>query len=182
MALDLAICILGWVTIAAHTWSLRYHFNMPKMPPGVRLISTLVILSAAWLTFLTFRQVQPNTPQFVGLALMIASFLLFWWTIAESRSARLLAAFDEKLPHCVLRTGPYAWVRHPFYVSYLLKWGGWALAAWDIWALVPVIAMGTTYYVAAGEEEASFTDSENAEAYEIYRKQTGRFFPRLFAR
>lgn len=181
MVLDLAVCILGWVTIVAHTWALRYHFDMPEMPPGVRLISTLVIVSAAWLTYLTLRADQPSIPQLVGLAFMVASFGLFWWTINESRSAKLLAAFDDKLPHCVLQTGPYAYVRHPFYVSYLLKWGGWALAAWDVWAVIPVIAMGTTYYVAAGEEEASFKGSERSEAYETYKNRTGRFFPKLFA-
>ena len=178
---DLVICALGWVTIAAHTWSLRYHFDMPEMPPGVRLISTLVIASALWLTYLTFRAPQPEMAQWVGLICMVASFLLFWWTIRESRSAKLLAAFDEKMPHCVLQSGPYAYVRHPFYVSYLLKWCGWALAAYDPWAIVPVVAMGTTYWVAAGEEEAKFRDTDQAEAYADYARRTGRFFPRLYA-
>jgi len=53
MVWDVLVCTLGWVIIGCHTWSLRYHFDMPKTPSGVKVISTLVILSASWLTYLT---------------------------------------------------------------------------------------------------------------------------------
>ncbi len=180
MSLDVVVCAVGWIIIACHTWSLRYHFDMPVTPPGVRLISTLVILSATLLTFLVFRYDQPIIPQLAGLAMLVFSFIMFWITIRESRNARLLAAFDEKMPHGLLKSGPYAWVRHPFYTSYLIQWFGWAIACWNIWGLVPVIGMTATYLAAANDEEKKFAKSDMAAEYAEYKKGTGRFFPKFF--
>lgn len=177
--MDTIANVLGLGICAAHAWSLRFHFNMPTMPSGVWIITTLVIASEALLFFLCYWFQQPLSAQIIGTALMSVSVLLFWWTIKETRSAKLRAAFDEYLPHCVLNTGPYAYVRHPFYLSYLLLWSGWGIASWNIWGVVPLITMGTTYLLAAREEEANFAKSEHAGAYADYARKTGRFFPRL---
>ncbi len=179
MALDIFICVLGWVIIACHTWALKHHFNMPVIPNGVRLISTLVIISAAILSFLCFYLEQPTSAQIVGLIFLSFSFVLFWVTIRESSKAKLLAAFDEKLPHGLLKTGPYSYVRHPFYTSYLIQWVGWGIAAWTIWAIVPILFMTVTYWVAARDEENKFSKTEMADDYKQYISSTGRFFPKI---
>lgn len=181
MSLELIICVFGFFIIGWHTWALKYHFDMPKAPPGVRVISTLVLLSAAFLSFLIFQFDQPQLPQWIGLAMLIVSFVLFLVTIRESRNAKLLAAFDEKLPHGLVKTGPYSVVRHPFYTSYIIQWAGWAIAAWNIWAIVPVVAMTATYYKAATDEEAKFASTPMAAEYAKFMKSTGRFFPKLFS-
>ncbi|MEM9278452.1 MAG: isoprenylcysteine carboxylmethyltransferase family protein [Pseudomonadota bacterium] len=180
MFLDILVCAIGWIIICYHTWALKYHFNMPVTPPGVRLISTLVLLSASVLTFLVFRSEQPVLPQIIGAVFLCFSLFMCWATIKESRDAKLLAAFDEKLPHGLLKTGPYAYVRHPFYTSYLVQWTGWAIASWSVWGIVPVIFMATTYYVAATGEEKKFSRTDMADQYAEYSKQTGKFFPKLF--
>ncbi len=180
MFLDILVCSIGWIIIVCHTWSLKYHFNMPVTPPGVRLISTLVIFSAIVLSFLSFVYEQPVLPQIVGVVFLVFSFIMFWITIKESKDAKLLAAFDEKLPHGLLQTGPYAYVRHPFYTSYLIQWIGWAIATWSWWGIVPVVFMTTAYYVAAKGEEKKFTKTELAAEYAEYKSRTGKFFPKLF--
>lgn len=180
MFMDVVICLLGWIIIACHTWSLRAHFDMPEMPSGVRVISSLVILSAVILTFLCFYFPQPLWSQWVGLAMLVVSFALFWITIRESKNAKLLAAFDEKLPHGLLNTGPYSVVRHPFYTSYIIQWLGWAIAAWHPAAIIPVVLMTVTYWNAARGEEAKFANTDMADEYAEYMKTTGRFFPKLF--
>jgi len=181
MLFDFVICAIGWIIIACHTWSLKYHFNMPVTPPGVRLISTLVLLSATFLTFLVFTTEQPLAASLTGLVLLVFSFVMFWITIRESSEAKLLAAFDEDLPHGLLKTGPYAYVRHPFYTSYLIQWVGWAIASWSPWRIVPVVFMTTTYYVAATGEEKKFTKTSMADEYSTYKARTGKFIPKLFA-
>ena len=85
MSLELVICVFGFFVIAWHTWALKYHFNMPKAPPGVRVISTLVLLSAAFLSFLIFQYEQPLLPQWIGLGLLVFSFILFMITIKEQK-------------------------------------------------------------------------------------------------
>ena len=182
MIFDSLVCVIGWIIIGCHTWSLKYHFDMPVTPPGVRVISTLVILSAIVLTFLVFHYEQPVIPQIIGTVMLIASFMMFWRTIRESTNAKLLAAFDEKLPHGLLTTGPYAYVRHPFYTSYLIQWVGWAIASWSVWGIVPVVFMTTTYYIAATGEEKKFAKTEMAADYADYVARTGKFLPKLFRR
>ncbi len=180
MVWDTLVCALGWVIIGCHSWSLRYHFNMPKVPSGMKVISTFVIFSAIILTYLSFSLEQPTIVQMLGFGLMIFSFLLFWITIRESSKAKLPSAFDEKLPHGLLKTGPYAYVRHPFYTSYLIQWIGWAIATWVIWAIVPVVFMTVTYWNAARDEEDKFSKTDMADEYREFMANTGRFFPKIF--
>jgi len=177
---DIAVCALGWVIIICHTWALKWHFDMPKAPDGVRLISTLVILSALFLTYMSFTTSQPEIAQIIGLGIMVFSLVMFWLTIRESSQAKLLAAFDEKLPHGLLKTGPYSYVRHPFYTSYIIQWFGWAVAVWSIWAIVPLLSMTTVYWVAARDEENKFLRTDMADEYKEFMAGTGRFFPKIF--
>ncbi|MGI9356734.1 MAG: methyltransferase family protein, partial [Rhizobiaceae bacterium] len=180
MIWHILVCGLGWVLIGCHAWSLKWHFDMPQVPSGVRVISTFVILNALFLTFLSFSLEQPAGAQVLGFGLLMFSFVLFWITIRESSKAKLLAAFDEKLPHGLLKSGPYAYVRHPFYTSYLIQWAGWTIAVWNIWAIVPVISMTVIYWVAARDEENKFLRTDMADEYREFVASTGRFFPKLF--
>lgn len=179
MLLDIFVCLAGWIIIGFHTWALRAHFDMPVMPRGVKVISASVLSSGVFLSFLCIYFRQPAFAQWTGLAMLIISFLLCLATVRESRNARLLAAFDEKLPHGLLKTGPYAVVRHPFYTSYLIQWIGWAIASWSPWAILPVVLMTTIYTIAARDEESKFARTEMAEEYENYKKKAGRFLPRF---
>ena len=181
MILDTAVTLLAVIIVATHGWAMRNHFNMPgDVPNGTRLISILVIASAALFVYLTLTLQQPVIAQVCGLAVLLASYGLYWLTISESSEAKLLSAFDEKNPHGLLKTGPYGYVRHPFYTSYLLLWGGWAIACWSIWAIVPVAGMAATYWAASRDEEVKFSTTAMADEYTEYKKTTGRFFPRLF--
>lgn len=181
MILDATVTLLAVIIIATHGWAMRNHFNMPgDVPNGTRLISFLVIASGILLGYLSWTLEQPVLAQVIGLAVLLASYALYWLTIRESSAANLLSAFDEKNPHGLLKTGPYGYVRHPFYTSYLLLWGGWAVAAWSIWAIVPVAGMAATYWAASRDEEGKFSTTTMADDYAEYRKSTGRFFPKLF--
>lgn len=181
-ALDVVIGLLGTLIVLTYAWSLKYHFDMPITPPGVRVISALVTSGSLLLLFLGGAIPQPALAHWAGLILMAASYWLFWATIRESRNARLLAAFDSDMPRNLLKTGPYAFVRHPFYLSYMMLWLGWWIAVWNVWGAVPFIAMGTTYWKAAGEEEQKFASTAMAEEYRDYARRTGRFLPRFTKR
>ena len=178
--MDIVIFLLGWGAIAAQTWAMKRHFNMKETPQGVKVISALVLASAFSLSYLGFAQAQPLWAQLAGLGVQLSGLLVFWLAIRESAQAKLLAAFDGGLPHGLLTTGPYGWVRHPFYTSYILHWAGGALGVCNLWGLGPGIAMTTSYFVAARDEEQKFERTEMAAQYADYRLKTGRFFPKLF--
>lgn len=178
--MDIIIIIIAAAINGSHIWSVKNHFMVSDMSKGTITLIALNIISNLALLFITLAFEQPLSAQLLGLAIMLASAGLFWLTIRETRKAKLLAAFDEGLPHGLVTTGPYAYVRHPFYTSYIMLWLGWAMSCAHIAAIVPAIFMIVTFWSAARDEETKFARTEFAAAYAHYKRQTGRFFPRLW--
>lgn len=182
--LDIVNCLLAFSILGAHLWSMHAHFDLDreKMPRGFLMLSIFVTVSAFFLAYLTWNHPKPLSAQLVGLVMMLASSVLFWITIRESSRANLLAVYDEKLPHTLLQTGPYSYVRHPFYTSYLILWTGWAIATWNVWSLIPLAGIIGAYWAAAVGEERKFLATPMAARYAEYKSRTGRFFPRFIGR
>lgn len=184
MILDSLICLTALAILATHVWSMRCHFVVDRnqMPKGMNMLSLLAVSSTFFMIFLIFWYPQPFLAQLIAMVLLLFSFLLFWATIRTSSEAGLFLAFDEKLPRSLLQIGPYGYVRHPFYSSYLLLWSGWALATWNILALLPLAMLFCAYWIAARGEERKFASTPMAEEYAVYAARTGRFLPKITVR
>jgi protein-S-isoprenylcysteine O-methyltransferase Ste14 len=180
MVLDSVVCAVSVIVILTWTWSIKAHFKSTKMPAGAKLISGLVIASGLFMLFLVWRNDQPVSAQMAGIGLQILSYVLFWSAIAATRNAALLAAFTPLAPHSLITTGPYRFVRHPFYSSYLLFWVGLTVCTWSIWAFVPLIGMFATYLQASMDEERKFSHTALAKDYSQYMAKTARFVPGVF--
>lgn len=179
LVLDFVVSVLSVLVVLQYGRSLRTHFKSPKMPTGTVVISVVVTATAAVFLTLIWIETQPIFAQLIGLAVECFGLWLFWMAIRASREARLKMAFDVANPHGLVMTGPYRYLRHPFYTSYLVFWIGWAIATWSAWSLIPLLAITVIYVIAALGEERKFSRTEMAEAYEEYRRQTGFFWPRL---
>src|SRR6185503_17382657 len=58
-----------------------------------------------------------------GSALYVSATLLFLSSLEAARRVPLPRTFvDDPLPRALITTGPFAVVRHPFYVAYSLAW------------------------------------------------------------
>jgi protein-S-isoprenylcysteine O-methyltransferase Ste14 len=177
--LDLIVTVVSVAALAQYTWSMRGHFSSDGMPTGAKLLSLVVLACALLLLAITWLQPQPAWAQILGIVLQLASFWLFWAAIRASRQARLRLAFDPGNPRTFVSDGPYRYVRHPFYVSYVMFWGGWSLAGWSVWAIFPFLVMTAVYIGAARDEERKFGLTDMGPDYAAYRTRTGFFFPRL---
>lgn len=169
-----SVAIVGW-----HGWAGKGHFASEGLPRGSMLLGLAVIASSIVYLVLLWTDQGPPLALVVGLLIELGAAMLFWRAMRASRAARLKLAFDPAHPHGIVRAGPYRFVRHPFYTSYLLFWIGWTVAAWSIWSLLPLALMAAIYVQAARSEERKFASSPLAEEYGAYRRQTGMFFPRL---
>ncbi len=178
-AFDLAITVIGVAVVGFYTWSMGGHFRSDKMPTGAKLISAVVAPTTLLFLYLTWAGHQALPFQLVGLAMQIAATALFWWAISASRQARLRFAFDPEMPHGIVKDGPYAHVRHPFYTSYLMFWTGWAIATASFWAIPSVVAILVIYVIAARGEERKFAATPMGPQYAEYRRQAGFLWPRL---
>ena len=85
----------------------------------------------------------------VGFTALVVGMVFIGWTFAVNRFASSAVRIQDERGHAVIRTGPYAWVRHPMYLGVLLivLGSGPALGSW--WALlvalpfVPIFARRT---------------------------------------
>jgi len=72
-------------------------------------------------------------------------------------------------PDSLVTDGPYFYIRHPFYASYIVFWIGWASRPGRSgrWCLSPASSRSTRS--PALDEERKFSRTALADAYEAYR-------------
>ena len=177
--LDTLITIVSWAVVLQYAVSLRTHFVSARMPTGTMVISVVVTATAILFTVLLWLGVQQPLAHLAGLAIEAAGLALFWAAIRASRQARLKMAFDLGNPHGLVTGGPYRYLRHPFYTSYLIFWVGWAVATWSAWSVPPIAVIAVIYVMAALGEERKFDRTPMAAEYAAYRARTGFFWPRF---
>ena len=133
---------------------------------GPLLATQLGIRPPAWVT----------TAGVVGLA---AALALFNWAAHSIRGRVFSLAGHDDTPQFVHTSGPYAYIRNPFYASYLLAGLSTTVMRPSVWGvLVMVLSIGY-YEWLARFEEAKFERSPVAAEYAAYKARTGRLLPRL---
>ena len=113
----------------------------------------------------------------LGSALCAAGVLFAIWarrTIGKDWSAEV----QIKEGHELIRSGPYARIRHPIYTGILLATIGTALAIGEYRGLLAV-GMFLTGFIRKARKEESFLAAEFGAAFEEHRRQTGFFLPRI---
>lgn len=179
--MDYIVTATGLLTVAAYVWSLRQHFASESMPAGARVISGAVTLTTIIYVALTLFLDQPLWPQVLGWVIQLLAGALFAATIKASRDAGLDYAFTEEKPRGLLEKGPYRYIRHPFYTSYIVFWVGWALATWSWLSLICLVVLIVLYVIAARSEEDKFAQTPMASAYAAYKQRAGLFWPKRLA-
>ena len=114
----------------------------------------------------------------VGILLYFLSMIVFLAAIESAKRTRLQRAFiDDPLPNRLISDGPYRWVRHPFYVGYMLGAVAAPVAIDSIGLMLLALAMVSLTTLAAFREERVWLASPRAASYRDYRSRTGMFLP-----
>jgi len=117
------------------------------------------------------------TGAIVGLALTWLGIGIAIWArhhLAENWSARVTI----KQGHELIRTGPYARLRHPIYSGLDLAALGSAIAIGEWHCSLGVCLLLIAYSIKAKREESMLTQ-QFGESFQEHRKQTGFLLPRL---
>lgn len=117
--------------------------------------------------------------EFIASFIILVTIVVFGaWTVKTTRRASLRLAFDGAPPDSLLVSGPYGWVRHPFYCCYIAFWFFCAASARSAIGLGLASILTGLYVIAARREEKSFDNSGFAHAYREYADKVGGFLPR----
>lgn len=172
----------AFAAFASFAWGLKHHFRIDGgMPVRMRRLSTAS--TAAFLLFVAlacWRGVGPWAGP-LAVLLLLAGFALFWWSVRTTRARPPAVAHTDNIPTMIHADGPYAHVRHPFYLAYSLGWLGTAIGGGPIQWL-PAALLIAWYYRTARQEEEHFAHSAMAADYARYRERTGLILPRLIQR
>jgi protein-S-isoprenylcysteine O-methyltransferase Ste14 len=118
-------------------------------------------------------------------ALAVTGVVLTWigiaiavwarWSLGQYWSLRVTIKQDHRL----IRTGPYAYFRHPIYSGIDLAAIGGALAI-DQWRCVVGVGLIVLGYWIKAKKEESMLAAQFGEAFEEYRRHTGFLIPKLW--
>lgn len=174
------VLVVGLAVLAMIGWALLFHFDRRTTTWALAAVSLVSALNVFVFARSLVRTRQDPPRLLAALILLVLAAGLFVWAIRASRDAALKLIYAEDRPRQILEAGPYRFIRHPFYASYILYWLGCAVAAmlWVNWAYMALLLPALVY--AARVEEAGFARSPIAADYAAYKKRAGLFWPRLW--
>ncbi len=151
-----------------------------SMMLGLRLAALLAIVAtvvyvAAPATMEWSRIFLPAWARYLGAGLLFGGAAFMAWTMA-ALGRNLTDTVVTRRDHQLVTTGPYAWMRHPFYFAYLLQWLGAALLASNAAIALLHCVVWTLLLIRARTEDAMLSN-RFGQQYQQYRKRVGVFWP-----
>lgn len=172
--------VLYWLFSALHVKKIKR-----REPSAQRLTYLLVIAFAAFLlsalfpdTFLSRRFVPEGAwVDILGAILTVSGVAFAIWARAHiGRNWSASVALREG--HQLIRTGPYAHIRHPIYTGALLALAGTSLAIGNFRAIFFFAIVLAGFTIKARKEEALLS-GEFGPTFEEHRRHTGFFLPKF---
>jgi protein-S-isoprenylcysteine O-methyltransferase Ste14 len=175
----IVLTVSGLAISALFARAVRGHFVSDSLPPAMKFLVAVSYLAIFVYLFTLWTGDAKLWQRVAGLSLQIFAAGLFNWAKNATFDNRLTAAFDIDKPIFLMKSGPYRFVRHPFYASYIAFWVGSSLAANSVFLYIICFALVVAYVIAALFEESKFKNSPFAADYQRYSRQTGFLFPRF---
>jgi protein-S-isoprenylcysteine O-methyltransferase Ste14 len=175
----IALTVSGLATSGLFARAVRGHFASEKLPPAMKLLVALSYLAIFAYIFALWTGAAPLWQRIACVCLQILAAGVFNWARTTTLGNRFTAAFDTDEPAFLVKTGPYRFVRHPFYISYIVFWVGSSLGGNSLILWFVCLVLIGSYVVAALSEEQKFKNSPLAADYSHYSKRTGFLFPKL---
>ena len=132
---------------------------------------------ATWIVGLGM-PIHPVNGAFAAV-LLVAALWLYEWARHTIRYRRFGVAFGDHVPEALCEAGPYRWVRHPVYASYLLAFCAVAIALPHWVTLISLAGNAALFVYTALNDEKEIAGSALAADYAAYRERTGMFLPRF---
>jgi protein-S-isoprenylcysteine O-methyltransferase Ste14 len=146
-------------------------------PVGFAMMGGLVayLIDPRWMAWSSIP--MPAWLRWAGVVLGVLATALLLWTLTNL-GKNLTDTVVTRRVHTMVSTGPYRWVRHPFYDSLALAALANGLAAAN-WFLLVTGGLVVILLVARTRTEEEKLLARFGDSYRHYMERTGRFLPRL---
>jgi len=119
----------------------------------------------------------PAWLRWTGVGVGVIAGALLTWTL-RSLGKNLTDTVVTRTEHTLVTSGPYRWVRHPFYVSLALCVAANSLATAN-WFILASGALLFILIVIRTRKEEELLLTKFGDAYRGYMERTGRFLPQI---
>ena len=179
--IDFITGLLALAYFALISAATKQHFVSEKFPLGMHVISVISLIGL--FTFLVHAFSERLHATIAVIPLILVAVTMFLWAVKHSRSEQLSLAFDTRTTvKGIITSGPWKYVRHPFYTSYIVFWLACALGTRHPTSIIVLIALSFIYGYSAMQEEASLSQGKYGNDYRLYQKNARFFLPKLFSR
>jgi protein-S-isoprenylcysteine O-methyltransferase Ste14 len=132
------------------------------------------LIEPAWMAWSAV--VLPALVRWGGAVIVLFLAILVTWCL--NRLGRNFAvSVVPKQQHTLVTTGPYAWVRHPLYSTFLVEALGISLLMSN-WFVATMAGFLWALLVYRTRQEEEKLIERYGDAYRQYMNRVGRFFPR----
>ena len=176
--LSFVLVFTYFLLAGGHTFERSPDDDLAGMVAQISFLGTGAV--ATWL--LGFRRAIPLWNGIGSALLLLGALLLYEWARREIRERGFHIAGSSDVPEALCDEGPYAFIRHPVYVSYMLAFLAQLVALPGLGTGLIFLANMALFTLAAANDEKSLSRSALADVYARYKRRTGMFFPRLFRR
>ena len=181
------VCSTLWMIFGA-VWLIAWLKTKPtqqRAPIGSRLLYGVPVLAGSYLlvadnpVFSGGGRILPHDPALDASAIILTTAGIAFAIWARfSLGQNWSSAVSVKVGHELIRTGPYAWVRHPIYSGLLVALLGTACARAKPVGFLALALFATGFWIKSRMEE-QFMRKTFGEDYLAYTRETGALIPKI---
>lgn len=146
-------------------------------PIGIAAMVGLIayMVNPSWMAWSSLA--LPDGLRWAGAVLFVLAGALLAWTL-HSLGPNLTDTVVTRARHTLVTTGPYRWVRHPFYNSAALLVVATSLVAAN-WFVLLTGGLAVILMIVRARTEEEQLLARFGDSYRAYSDRTGRFLPRI---
>jgi protein-S-isoprenylcysteine O-methyltransferase Ste14 len=122
---------------------------------------------------------MPTWVQYVSIALFIFGWLFSLWAMVSNKYFETTVRIQVDRGHQTVTSGPYAFVRHPGYVGFILLFGATPTLLGSWWGLVPAGVLSVVFILRTIREDQTLLE-ELTEYQEYAKKVRYRLLPGIW--
>jgi protein-S-isoprenylcysteine O-methyltransferase Ste14 len=183
----LALCIAaGCVGVPHRLRAARSHDKITHDAEGVPIYISLRLCGLLALTVGAAYLIAPQTVAWGRLSLVdwvrwcggllgVAGVVLMFWVMSHL-GTNITDTVVTRRDHQLVTTGPYRYVRHPFYSTFAIGAVAVTLLTAN-WLLLLLAAIALTLLIIRTDKEEAMLIAHFGDEYRDYMSRTGRFLP-----